>query len=283
MVFDRQDFDFHGEVIMGRTSFEPPYKASQIMHNEARFVHVVNGNSKLYVPNQKIDLRKTDSFIMKCESFVNSWSKNKDGEATEVIVIRFVPALLKEVYAHDMPGVFSSPKTIDHSSPVEKIECNDMITHYVNSLRYYFNNPEMMTEDLLKIKFRELVQILLNSDSQGRLKSILNNLFVLNEYGFKDIIHAHLYEDLSVSDLAFFTNLSLSSFKRKFKQIFGTSPAQYIKLKRLEKAENLLITTNQRVSDIAFDCGFNDLAYFSKAFNAFYKLSPSEYRKKQLS
>ena len=48
-------------------------------------------------------------------------------------------------------------------------------------------------------------------------------------------------------------------------------------------AENLLKTTNGRISDIAYDCGFNDMAYFSKSFSQVYHASPSNYRKQFLN
>jgi AraC-like DNA-binding protein len=79
------------------------------------------------------------------------------------------------------------------------------------------------------------------------------------------------------------TNLSLSSFKREFKKNYGDSPASYIRNKRLEKSAELLRISEERITDIAFDCGFNDLATFSKLFHDKYNTSPSNYRLDQIS
>ena len=86
-----------------------------------------------------------------------------------------------------------------------------------------------------------------------------------------------------MEDLASLTNNSLTSFKRKFKEIFQTSPANYIKNKRLEKAAKLLKISDQSISDISFECAFNDLAHFSNSFKAKFNLTPSEYRLAQNS
>jgi len=91
-----------------------------------------------------------------------------------------------------------------------------------------------------------------------------------------------LFNDLSLEDYALLCNLSLSTFKRTFKKTFGESPARYIKLKRLEEAANQLKVTNKRISDICFDCGFNEVGHFSKSFTALYNTSPSNYRKQFL-
>lgn len=125
--------------------------------------------------------------------------------------------------------------------------------------------------------------ILIHTDQSGQIRKILSDLFQSKEYEFKEIIHSHLYEDLKIEDLAFFAGLSLSSFKRKFKTVFGTSPTRYIKTKRLEKAIYLLKDPQLRISDVAYDCGFNDIGYFSKVFHAAYDSSPTDYRKNRLS
>ena len=91
----------------------------------------------------------------------------------------------------------------------------------------------------------------------------MKDLFNPDEYSFKEIIQNNLYEDLSVDNLAMLTNLSTSSFKRKFKEVFDDSPAHYIKTKRLEKAADLLVVSNQRITDICYECGFSDIGHFS--------------------
>ena len=58
----------------------------------------------------------------------------------------------------------------------------------------------------------------------------------------------------------------------------NSSPAKYIRQKRLEKAATLLKSTSLRIADIAYDCGFVDQAHFSKLFQRAYSLSPSSYR-----
>ena len=269
------------KTVFGRAQFKPPFKAHSALYDEARFVTIVKGNTKLYVPNNRIDLSSSDSILMKCDNFVNNWLPNEDDQPSEVIVTHFYPEVLQYIYNNNIPSFFTSKSDVK-PLPAEKISSNQMIENFDNSLRFYFDHPNFATEEMLKIKFQELINILLSSDPSGKIKSILSGLFQTGEYEFKEIIHSHLFEDLSLQDLAFFAGLSLSSFKRKFKTVFETSPIQYIKGKRLEAAKNLLETTTERISDIAYDCGFNDVAYFSRAFSTKYKASPSEYRKQHL-
>ena len=281
-MFESKTIKLAGVDVFGLAVFKPPFKASSALKDEARFVTVLHGQSRLFVPNGQLDIRTSDSFLMKCESFVNNWLPNEDESPNRVFVVQLIPEVLRIVYDDRIPDLFSNKAHLN-PDPAERIEMNAMIRNFVDSMLYYLDHPAKVSEDFVKIKVRELVHILLNSDDSGKVKTIFGDLFKSNQYEFKEIIHSHLYEDLNIQDLAFFAGLSLSTFKRKFKEVFGTSPTRYIKTKRLEKAENLLKTTDLRISDIAYDSGFNDIAYFSKAFSAAYQHSPSEYRKIHLT
>ena len=282
MNFKREHFSLLDKVVLGRAIFKPPFKASSALENEARFVHIIKGNTRLYAPQSRLNLSSGDNILMRCENFVNNWLANEDNQPSEVMIIHFYPEVLQFIYDNKLPELFTLYKEVN-PNPVEKIANNEMIDNYIASLRFYFDNKSYLTDDLLKIKLKEIIHILVSSDQSGTTKTILSNLFQNNEYEFKEIIHSNLFEDLSMEDLAFFAGLSLSSFKRKFKAVFGSSPARYIKTKRLEKAQKLLKKTTLRVSEIAYDCGFNDIGHFSKSFNSAYHLTPTEYRKQLLS
>lgn len=277
-TFDITHFELFEKPIFGKATFDPPFKANSSFVDEARFVFIINGKSNLYVPNSSLKLETSDCFLMKCDNFVNVWEVNEGNTKSEVMVMHFYPDVLKLIYDDNIPEVFKS-KNIKAHGPVTKIETNEMLVNYIRSLEFYFQNPSLMNDELIKLKVRELIQIMLNSDLSGSIKNMFSDLFKANAYDFKEVIHAHLYEDLSLQDLAFFTGLSLSTFKRKFQSVFKTSPTKYIKSKRLEKALTLLQTTDERISDIAYDCGFNDIGYFSKLFKTTYQLSPSDYKK----
>ena len=146
------------------------------------------------------------------------------------------------------------------------------------NLRYFLDHPQHISENLLQLKIQELLYILVNTDGSGENKMILNSLFEANEYEFQEVIQTHIYQDLNLEELAFLTQLSLSSFKRKFSQLYGTSPNKYFISKKLEKAQLLLSTTDMQVSEVAYDCGFSDVGYFGKTFKKHYQTTPSEFR-----
>ncbi|WP_044201128.1 AraC family transcriptional regulator [Flammeovirga sp. OC4] len=273
-------FQLNGKPVFEKASFKPPLKKDATMNNEACFIHVLHGKAMLYATNEQYTFTSSDSFLMKCGNYVNHWVEQQEEQPYEAILIHFYPDTLKYVYDEGLPEVLKYPRKV--SQNVEKIPLDEMITTYIDSLLFYFKNPSMVNEELIKLKVKELVLLLSNAKEGNNVKALLSSLFQPEETQFKKIIHSHLYEDLSIEDIAILTGLSLSTFKRKFRQTFDESPKQYINKKRIQKASELLIQTNHRISEICYDCGFNDVGYFSKVFHQHYGFSPSSFRKKEM-
>lgn len=92
-------------------------------------------------------------------------------------------------------------------------------------------------------------------------------------------IQEHYAEGLSNTAIAGSIMVSTSECLRCFHNTIGTTPMQYVKQYRLQKAAELLLTTNHKISDIGIACGFQETSYFGKAFREIHHCTPSEYRK----
>jgi AraC family transcriptional regulator len=77
--------------------------------------------------------------------------------------------------------------------------------------------------------------------------------------------------------------LSVSHFCRGFKESFGASPHEYLMRLRVEKAQSLMLTTDERLSHIAAASGFTDQAHLTKLFRRFVGETPNSWRRKNLA
>ncbi len=93
-----------------------------------------------------------------------------------------------------------------------------------------------------------------------------------------EYIHTHLYESISVSELAMECSMSSSYFIHRFKNYTGTSPHSYQTQLRLERAKELMGSTTMNISEIAQAVGYDSPLYFSRLFHRYSGLSPSQYR-----
>ncbi len=94
----------------------------------------------------------------------------------------------------------------------------------------------------------------------------------------KQFIQEHQTEDLALGDVAKAVNTSTFYFCKLFKKFTGLNFTAYLSRLRIEKAKNLLLNPNLRVSEIAYEVGFQSLTHFNRVFKKIIGQSPTEYR-----
>ena len=95
-----------------------------------------------------------------------------------------------------------------------------------------------------------------------------------------DYISEHYMEDIGIEDLIRVGNMSESHYRRKFKEYFNTSPAEYINLVRIDHACELLAKTDDKIEDIAVRTGFQTTGAFTRNFKKLVGELPKDWRKK---
>ncbi|WP_158812848.1 helix-turn-helix domain-containing protein [Methylocapsa sp. S129] len=99
----------------------------------------------------------------------------------------------------------------------------------------------------------------------------LNRLF---EY-----VESHLADDLSVVDLGRAIGCSTTEITSSLRAATGTSPWQFVLLRRLERAKSLLASSQHAMSEIALECGFSSSQHFATAFKKQLGTTPGAYRR----
>lgn len=90
----------------------------------------------------------------------------------------------------------------------------------------------------------------------------------------------NLNQNITIESLASIVHMQPTYFIRRFRQIYDLSPMAYLKALRINKAVELLLTTNTDVDEIGAMLGIYDVSYFSRWFKKSCGLPPGEYRKK---
>lgn len=99
----------------------------------------------------------------------------------------------------------------------------------------------------------------------------------------KDIvkyIETNYDKPISIAEIAGVTGFSESHFMKFFKTIMGTSFVDYLNDYRLSMASRMLVSSDDKIIDIAAHCGYDNLSYFNRIFKKKYGITPSAYRRK---
>jgi AraC-like DNA-binding protein len=86
--------------------------------------------------------------------------------------------------------------------------------------------------------------------------------------------------NLKLEDYAQLCHMSLSTFKKVFKQYYGTTPATWLQGRRLDLARHQVVTSGSTIGEISLECGFEDTSHFIRVFKQKHELTPLQYRQK---
>lgn len=283
MVIDHQKIDLYGKPLLQKVVVKPPFEFSFPVSDNACFLFSLQGEIQFHVNEEQFVIPSSYSLFLNCINTEKKISQAVSNNANEIVVIHFHPDILKRIYEKELPLIIQPARQIISNQSSEKVNNDFLIQKYMEGLILYFENPALVNDEILILKLKEIILLLLQNRSAETIRVILSQLFSPVVYTFRQIIEANLFSQVSIEELAQKTNLSVSSFKREFRKLYNDSPANYIKIQRLEKAAALLSTSDNRITEIAFDCGFNDLANFTKSFREKYGIAPTKYRLTQIN
>ena len=150
-----------------------------------------------------------------------------------------------------------------------------------------FNSEELMLRvrkmleqrEILRLKYSKQIEEADRKDAEEQHREINNA-----DQQFMQKVDEFIYEnimdgELDANSLANSMSMSLTTLNRRIKAITDTNTTNYIRMKRLGRARQLLMNTNMPLGEIQAVCGFESPSYFSRAFKAEYDVTPSEFRK----
>lgn len=263
----------NGEQLMAEFTC-PLENAQQDMWSHASyFVYVLDGRKDWHSADGKLELHAGDmAFVKKGGSIVEQYF----GTPFCVLLFFLSDAFICDVFRTiEMKEVAAAP-----IAPLTSIGTTPAIHAYMLSMLPHFRSDRPMDPGLLDLKLREL---LMNVAIEPR-----NRMFVA---GFQSMMRSRAQErlqrimednyrfNLPMEAYARMCGRSLSAFKRDFQQVFNTAPGRWLRERRLQHAKLLLGAGDLQVSEVAFQCGFENLSHFSRAFKEEFGHPPADLRK----
>lgn len=156
---------------------------------------------------------------------------------------------------------------------------NDILLKvFFQSMLAYFSGTEKPSEEILKLKLKELILSILVGKNNPVLASYFCSVFKNQVPKLSEIMETNYRYNLSIENYAEMCHRSLSSFKRDFMKHFEETPGKWLLRKRLEYSAMLLRSGNQNISQVVFESGFENQSHFTRAFKSKYGLTPLKFR-----
>jgi AraC-like DNA-binding protein len=247
---------------------DPSHSYGPISRTEYLLHYILDGKGIFHVGERTYHLNKHDMFLIYPDE-ITYYEADKDNPWT-YIWIGFdgikAESCLKQA-------------SLSKENRVSRFDCEETLIECINGIlnasKLTYAN-DLMREGYLLLFFSALIQ---------EKHNIINKETEVYEYPLHVYIeHAlefieHNYSKrIKVNDIANYIGITRSYFTNIFKKSLNMSPQEYLVKYRLDKAKELLKTTNLPVSTIAFQIGYENPLTFSKVFKSFFDISPSKYR-----
>ncbi|QNN44769.1 AraC family transcriptional regulator [Pedobacter roseus] len=256
------------ESMASSCHYQPTISAEQFIP-EHIFIYIVAGSISFYDGNKEYHLKNGDYCFAKRNSLARYFKKGPEGGEFKTVSTflnqDFLKAFQKEYGYHE--------EVSSINSAIIPLEPNLLFANYVQSVSPYIQSTDTESIELMFLKKKELVLLLLKTNPELR-----NVIFDFSEPGKIDLesfMNRNFKFNVSIERFAYLTGRSISGFKRDFEKTFKEAPRRWLIQKRLQEAHFLIQKKKQKPTEVYLQVGFEDLSHFSFAFKKAFGMAPS--------
>ena len=193
----------------------------------------------------------------------------------------FIPDEFIKGFLKKNPVLLDTPqKDLSRQDSVIRVRPDALLESYHRSIQSYLLLPKNPNASLLEHKLEELLLSLFSDNKHQDLTDYFISLCQNKEYHMSRVMEDNYAYNLKLEEYAQLCHMSLSTFKKTFQQYYSSTPAVWLKERKLNLAHRLVLSSNLSINQISFDCGFEDTSHFIRVFKEKHHLTPLQYRQK---
>lgn len=247
----------------------------QILLNKNTFSFLQEGHKEVYFNNASYAINKNRFLLMKTGHCLMTEKLAREAHYYRSMLLFFSNEdVLSFIRKHQLN---ISKKTSGIST--YSFTYDNFIQQFVQSLLAISKLSPTFQQKILPSKFEEIMLYLAEREGVGFLFSLTTQTSNQTQ-NFIQTVESNQLNKLTIKELAFLANMSISTFKREFKKHFNSPPSKWFQDKRLEHAAFLLQSPDKRPSDIFEEIGYESLSTFIQAFKLKFGITPKQYQSK---
>jgi len=248
-------------------------------HKEVEFLLILSGEMTVFCPDDSFVLRAGDVAVL--------------GSREPHTTVQTAPGLRYYVLQVDLDHYWdqSTISTMKHFAEVlrplsslnyvYRIEpaVRDGTAHAIREIYREMNDRQIGYELAVSSRIKEMLLLLVRHDRLRHLHYDDNDLLGRMQPAL-DYIEENLGGKVSVAELSRRLNFSYTYFIKQFKRIIGMSFTDFVTYKRIQKAEQLLLTKDLSIAEVAEAVGMNNIGHFYRMFHRYNNCTPKQFRER---
>jgi AraC-like DNA-binding protein len=245
----------------------------QIILNQNTFSFLTEGTKEVVFDNSTLSIDNSKFLLMKAGHCLMTEKLSDVRNYRSVLLFFTNEALLKFIRNTEL----NKTEKTEYKS-VYSFEYDEFIKRFVNSLLDISKLSKNIQKKLLEVKFEEIMLYITEIYGTDFLYSLTINSSDTTRK-FIQTVESNQLSKLTLIELAFLCNMSISTFKREFEKHYSESPIKWFQNKRLEHAQYLINQEQKSSSEIYFEVGYENLSSFIQAYKSKYGITPKQDRK----
>jgi AraC-like DNA-binding protein len=164
--------------------------------------------------------------------------------------------------------------------PVQVFTKDQYLNNFVDSLLLVSGNEKEIPVTIQQLKLEELLLYLCYHYPEKMMQLRTRVNMSITEIEIKKLVESNIASNITLDELAFLCNLSLSTFKRRFIRLYGIAPGKWFLQKRMELATALLRTGKETPGEVYYKVGYESHSSFTHSFKQVFGVTPTEYRER---
>ena len=269
------ELNLDSSLSIGVYNYETAQEISkqQIILNKNTFSFLQEGTKEVFFDNSSFSIKNSQFLLMKSGHCLMTEKLSKAQEHYKSVLLFFSnEAVLKFIRKFEI-----NPTDSKNYYSTYSFNYDPFIKRFANSLLDISKLSKSIQKNILEAKFEEIMLYLIELKGVDFLYSLINNSDNQNQKLIQTI-ESNKLNKLTIKELSFLCNMSVSTFKRRFEKSYAMSPIKWFQEKRLEQAAYLLKQKNKRPSDIYDEMGYENLSNFITAFKTKFGVTPKQYQ-----
>lgn len=246
----------------------------QIILNQNTFSFLIEGNKEVIFDNSDLSIDNRKFLIMKSGHCLMTEKLSEIKNYRSILLFFTNETLSKFIQKFEINNI-----ELNEYKSVYSFEYDKFIKRFVDSLIDISKLSKTVQKKIIEVKFEEIMLYLIELHGTHILYSLTSNNDNLTQ-NFTRTVESNLLKKLTLKELAFLCNMSVSTFKREFEKHYSESPIKWFQNKRLEHAYYLLNQKHKKSSEIYFEVGYENLSSFIQAYKSKYNKTPKQHQTK---
>lgn len=160
---------------------------------------------------------------------------------------------------------------------------DDFVVNFIQSMQVLTRNDTLPSHPMMQLKFKELMRYLLEKYPEKITSFSGGDKNDLSDFDLRNTVQQNITNDITIEELAFMCNMSVSTFKRRFFKVYNAPPNKWLIKKKMELAAQMILYANEKPGAIYHKLGYKNHSSFSKIFRKFYGVPPKLFREENLN